>query len=57
VDVPAIRLSSVADAQSQRTTGWVEAVYGAIPSGNGLLYGWLVARHQHDGEDVVAHLK
>jgi hypothetical protein len=57
VDVPAIRLSSVADAQSKRVTGWVEAVYGAIPSGSGLLYGWLVARHQHQEEQVVAHLR
>lgn len=56
VDVPAIRLSSVADAQSKRVTGWVEAVYGAIPSGNGMLYGWLVARHQRVGEHVVKHL-
>jgi hypothetical protein len=57
VDVPAIRLSSVADASAQHVTGWVEAVYGAIPSGGGALYGWIVARHRHGEEPVVTHLK
>ena len=57
-DVPAITLASVADAQTQRRTGWVRAVYGAIRTGNGQrLYGWIVAAHQHGDEAVVAHLR
>ena len=56
-DVPAIRLSSVSDAPTKAVTGWVEAVYGAIRSGDGLLYGWIVAQHRHGREAVVEHLR
>ncbi|HEU4630715.1 MAG TPA: hypothetical protein VFS08_13270, partial [Gemmatimonadaceae bacterium] len=43
-DVPPITLASVADADTQRITGWVRAVYGAIRAGDGQpLHGWLVA--------------
>jgi hypothetical protein len=57
-DVPAITLASVADAQTQRRTGWVRAEYGAIRAGDGQwLYGWLVTAHRHGDEPVVAHLR
>lgn len=58
-DVPVITLSSVADAESKRMTGWVEARYGAIHAGDGSwLYGWIVARHSRLGDaNVVAHLR
>jgi hypothetical protein len=56
-DVPAIRLTSVADAATQAPTGWVEAQYGAIRSGERWLYGWIVAEHRHGGEMVVEHLR
>jgi len=56
-DVPAITLSSVNDAQQKTPTGWVEAVYGAIPSGDGhRLYGWIVSAHRHGSDEVVRHL-
>jgi xylan 1,4-beta-xylosidase len=57
LDVPAIRLSSVSDARTKAPTGWVEAEYGAIASGNGPLYGWIVAKHRHGEEPVVEHLR
>jgi hypothetical protein len=57
-DVPPIRLASVADAKTQRRTGWVEAVYGAIRTGDRqLLYGWTVSAHRHESEPVVRHLR
>jgi hypothetical protein len=56
-DVPAITLASVNDAQQKTPTGWVEAVYGAIPTGDGhRLYGWIVSAHRHGSDDVVRHL-
>jgi hypothetical protein len=56
-DVPVITLASVSDATSRTITGWVEARYGAIRAGDGaLLYGWIVARHRHGSDPVVAHL-
>ena len=56
-DVPAIRLASVGDAQAKAPTGWVEAQYGAIGSGDRRLYGWLVSSHRHGDETVVEHLR
>jgi xylan 1,4-beta-xylosidase len=56
-DVPAIRLASVGDAQAKAPTGWVEAQYGAIGSGDRRLYGWLVSSHQHGDKTVVEHLR
>jgi hypothetical protein len=57
-DVPAIRLASVNEAQQKTPTGWVEAVYGAIPTGDGhQLYGWIVSAHRHGSDDVVRHLE
>ena len=58
-DVPVITLTSVADAQGKRATGWVEARYGAIRAGDGaLLHGWIVSRHWHAGEGrVVSHVR
>lgn len=57
-DVPPIRLASVADAKTQRRTGWVEAIYGAIRTGNRhLLYGWTVSAHRHGSDPVVHHLR
>ena len=55
-DVPVITLASVSDATSKTLTGWVEARYGALRSGDAWLYGWLVGRHQHGDEAVVSHL-
>jgi hypothetical protein len=56
-DVPVITLASDGDATSKTITGWVEARYGAIRTGDGAwLYGWIVARHAHEGEKVVEHL-
>ncbi|HEX6535323.1 MAG TPA: hypothetical protein VF041_12070 [Gemmatimonadaceae bacterium] len=55
-DVPPIRLASVSDARTRTITGWVEAVYGAIRSGDGWLYGWIVSAHRHGADPVVAHL-
>lgn len=56
-DVPPIRLASVADVETKRPTGWVEAVYGAIRAGDGeKLYGWIVSSHRHGSEQVVHHL-
>ncbi len=56
-DVPAIKLASVADAQSKRVTGWVSAVYGGVRAGDGSwIYGWAVEAHQRAGEGVVRHL-
>jgi hypothetical protein len=56
-DVPAITLASVNEAQQKAQTGWVEAVYGAIPTGDGhRLYGWIVSAHRHGSEGVVRHL-
>ena len=56
-DVPAITLASVNEAQQKTPTGWVEAVYGAIPTGDGhRLYGWIVSAHRHGSDDVVRHL-
>ena len=57
-DVPPVRLASVADVETKVPTGWVEAVYGAIRTGNGdKLYGWLVSSHRHGSEPVVMHLE
>jgi len=57
LDVPAIRLASVRDAQTKTHTGWVEAAYGAIPAGHEqLLYGWLISAHRHGSDAVVRHL-
>ena len=57
-DVPAITLASVNEAQQKTPTGWVEAVYGAIPTGDGhKLYGWIVSAHRHGSDDVVRHLE
>jgi hypothetical protein len=56
-DVPPIRLASVADAETKAVTGWVEAVYGAVRTGDGgKLYGWIVSSHRHGSEPVVQHL-
>jgi len=56
-DVPPILLSSVAEAQTKTPTGWVEAVYGAIHTGDGgWLYGWTVYAHRHGNEPIVKHL-
>lgn len=55
-DVPAIQLGAVS-ADGIRRTGWVRAVYGAVPSpGGAWSYGWTVHSHQHDIEAVVRHL-
>jgi hypothetical protein len=56
-DVPSITLAAVADAQTQTVTGWVEAQYGAIGSGEQTMFGWIVAKHQHLDEPVVEHLR
>jgi len=57
-DVPSITLTAVSDAERKTPTGWVEARYGAIRSGDGeLLYGWIVARHWRTGGEVVRHLR
>ncbi|MGI9140915.1 MAG: hypothetical protein ACR2GJ_07400 [Gemmatimonadaceae bacterium] len=56
-DVPPIVLASVSDAETKTRTGWVQAMYGAIPTGGGgLLYGWIVSAHRHGNEAVVMHL-
>ena len=56
-DVPSIRLASVADVEQKTQTGWVEATYGAIRTGNGAwLYGWTVSAHRHGDEPIVRHL-
>ncbi len=56
-DVPSIVLASVSDAQSKHHTGWVSAIYGAIPTAdNGRLYGWMVSAHRHGGDPVIFHL-
>ena len=57
-DVPPIRLAAVADAQTKIPTGWVEAVYGAIRTGDRRwLYGWTVSAHRHGDGAVVEHLR
>jgi hypothetical protein len=56
-DVPSIRLASVADAERKTRTGWVEAAYGAIRTGDGAwLHGWTVSAHRHGDEAIVRHL-
>ncbi|MGH9344952.1 MAG: hypothetical protein ACRD19_14475 [Terriglobia bacterium] len=56
-DVPSILLSSVADPQTKTATGWVEAIYGAIRTGNGgCLYGWTDYEHRHGDEPIMKHL-
>jgi len=57
-DVPPILLASVSDAKTKRKTGWVQAVYGAIPTdvGENVLFGWIVSAHRHGTEDPVMHL-
>jgi len=58
LDVPPIRLASVADVERRRETGWVEAVYGAVQDGRGAwLHGWLVAAHRHGDGAVERHLR
>ena len=57
MDVPAITLASVADADSKRVTGWVRAVYGGVRAGDGeWLYGWAVEAHQRGAEPMVSHM-